>query len=159
MAGVGTNRYAYSFNDPVNKIDPNGNEATDQQVNPDGDDNGDNDDEANVSTSEKTDTESPLEEDRKETAKVGSGRVTDREGNRTNISPDQQDMCCAVAGAVSAGATSRAVGPEIGSSIGASLGLSCAQVDNDTFNDVATGFFGAIGGPIADGFGMGLMGP
>ncbi len=24
-AGVGTNRYAYSFNDPVNKFDPNGN--------------------------------------------------------------------------------------------------------------------------------------
>ena len=23
---MGTNRYAYSFNDPVNKIDPNGNE-------------------------------------------------------------------------------------------------------------------------------------
>lgn len=26
MAGVGTNRYAYSFNDPVNLKDPNGNE-------------------------------------------------------------------------------------------------------------------------------------
>jgi hypothetical protein len=27
MAGVGTNRYAYSFNDPVNKLDPGGNQG------------------------------------------------------------------------------------------------------------------------------------
>lgn len=25
--GVGTNRYAYSFNDPINNMDPNGNKA------------------------------------------------------------------------------------------------------------------------------------
>lgn len=28
QAGVGTNRYAYSFNDPVNNLDPGGNEVT-----------------------------------------------------------------------------------------------------------------------------------
>ena len=31
--GVGTNRYAYSFNDPVNLSDPNGNHAIDSEGN------------------------------------------------------------------------------------------------------------------------------
>ena len=35
-AGVGTNRYAYSFNDPVNKMDPNGNFVGDDFYDEDG---------------------------------------------------------------------------------------------------------------------------
>jgi hypothetical protein len=32
LPGVGTNRYAYSLNDPVNRADPNGHESTDSQT-------------------------------------------------------------------------------------------------------------------------------
>lgn len=33
--GVGTNRYSYSFNDPINRLDPNGNEAIESWDGPD----------------------------------------------------------------------------------------------------------------------------
>lgn len=33
--GVGTNRYSYSFNDPINRLDPNGNEARESWDGPD----------------------------------------------------------------------------------------------------------------------------
>ena len=39
LPGVGTNRYAYSGNDPVNKSDPNGHNS-DDTIDPDDDDDG-----------------------------------------------------------------------------------------------------------------------
>ncbi|GIT91578.1 hypothetical protein JANAI62_20350 [Jannaschia pagri] len=84
-----------------------------------------------------------------------SGRVTARDGSRTNISPEQQNMIGAVAGGVAGGLASRA-GPVAGGVVGGTVGTSISNMDNDRFNDVATGLLDGIGGPIADGFGMGL---
>ena len=41
LPGVGTNRYAYSQNDPVNRSDPNGHQSDDDGPNSDGDDDDD----------------------------------------------------------------------------------------------------------------------